>query len=214
MSWRYSWLEGWVFDYLVTVFDSRHFVRGKSTNRTKIDLEVQLTGVREKSAQAQAELMRLLRLEKSSNIPPETLLQEMQQMEKEQKRVGGGEAELEARIEATAAGTGLGSRRARSDRRKWHKLETDDHACRCAQGNSTESFEQSMYSPTVFPGQQLGDDAVTPLDCACLRMTERGGEIGASSEPDRPSTAPTEHNGTVPWKRRDGGGATVPKAGL
>ena len=108
--------------------------------------------MREKSAQAQAELMRLLRLAKSSDIPPETLLQEMQQMEKEQKRVVSVVAELEARIEATTAQqawaaderdqiAGIGT--------SWRRTITLAAARRQFDGD----FGESMYSPTVFPSR-------------------------------------------------------------
>jgi hypothetical protein len=164
-------------------------------------LELQLTGVREKSAQTQAELIRLLRLAKSSDLPPETLLQEMQQLEIEQKRVFSVVAELEARIEAiTAKQASVAAER--------DQIEELAQAAQAGDGRSRlrlrEAIRQRVRRIDVFPNgisqPQLGDDTVTPLDLPCFRMIFFNEVVRWVHCPTRKSssTAPTLRNGTVP----------------
>ena len=196
VSWRYSWLEGWVLDYLVDLDWSALSEEKARTEQNA--LEVQLTGVREKSAQTQAELIRLLRLAKSSDLPPETLLQEMQQLEKEQKRVFSVVAELEARIEAITA-------KQASVAAEQDQIE---ELAQAGDGRSRlrlrEAIRQRLRRVDVFPNgisqPQLGDDTVTPLDLPCFRMTFFNEVVRWVHCPTRKSssTAPTLRNGTVP----------------
>jgi hypothetical protein len=166
VSWRYSWLEGWVLDYLTHLDWSA--VSQEKVRTDQATLEAQRTGLREKSAQTQAELIRLLNLAKSSDLPPETLLQEMQRLDKEQKLRFSAVAELEARIEAITAKQALVS----AERRQIEELaQAGDVRSRL---RLREAIRKQVRRIEVFPQgveqRQLGHDSGTHSDLPCFRM--------------------------------------------
>jgi hypothetical protein len=79
-SWRYAWFEQWFLEALRRLEWSPE----AGAKRQRNALEAELSQQRQKSQRCEAELSRLMQLAKSSDAPPQTLLTEMRQLEKEQ----------------------------------------------------------------------------------------------------------------------------------
>ena len=75
VSWRYSWREKWVLDDL-TNLDWRSLCEEREISERR-DLETQIQCSKEMSLRKTEELERLMALAKSTDSPPQSLLQEM-----------------------------------------------------------------------------------------------------------------------------------------